>query len=110
MLKKPRTFAAKADVDPVLDRPFATALWKKARRIAGRYKIVIWFEDGEWYGRGFELPLTMSDGATPDECVAHVREAMALSVASMLEDNQTPPRAGVEGGRHMTRPTVLSGG
>jgi len=88
MLKTPKTSAAKTETGLAPDRPFERALWKRAERIAAQYEIVIWFEDSEWYGRGLELTLTMSDGPTPDQCVANVREAMALTVASMLEDEK----------------------
>jgi predicted RNase H-like HicB family nuclease len=75
-------------------RPFDRAILDKARRIAGQYQIVIWFEDGEYYGRGLELPMTFGDGKTPDACVAATRKAMTSTVAYMLEQDQTfPPPA-----------------
>jgi predicted RNase H-like HicB family nuclease len=63
----------------------------RGRKIAAGYQIVIWTEDGEYYGRGVELPMTFGDGATPAECVASTREALAITVAYMLEKGEAPP-------------------
>jgi predicted RNase H-like HicB family nuclease len=73
------------------DRPFDPAVWKRAEAIAARYRIVIWHEDGEYYGRGLELPFVMNDGATPDACVKAVRGILATTVAAMIERGQAPP-------------------
>jgi predicted RNase H-like HicB family nuclease len=73
------------------DRPFDPAVWKRAESIAARYRIVIWHEDGEYYGRGLELPFVMNDGATPDACVKAVREILSTTVAAMIERGETPP-------------------
>ena len=59
--------------------------------MAERYQSVIWFENGEYYGRGLELPWTFEDGKTPDECFTKLREALAQTVAFMLDQGQTPP-------------------
>ena len=59
--------------------------------IAERFQIVLMFEDGEWYGRGLELPLVMADGKTPDECVAATREALMGVASLMLEKGRRPP-------------------
>ena len=75
-----------------LSRPFDPAILAEAKRIAAEYEILTWFEDGEWYGHGLELPHTYGDGKTPDECIASVREGLVLTVASMLEDGEQPPR------------------
>jgi len=72
-------------------RPFDPAILDSAKRIAAEYEIVIWFEDGEWYGRGLELPHTYGDDKTPAGCVASVREGLVLTVAAMLEDGDRPP-------------------
>ncbi len=83
--KKPKV-AAEA-----LDRPFDPRILASAREIAGRYKIIIWFEDGEFYGNGLEMPMVMADGKTAEECISHVREALTGGVAHMLELGQVPP-------------------
>ncbi len=37
------------------------------------------------------MPLVMSDGKTPDACVRATREALTVTVATLLESGQTPP-------------------
>src|SRR5436853_607716 len=72
-------------------RPFAPAILVQAKEVAAEYQIILWQEDGEYFGRGLELPLTMSDGPTPDVCVTNVREALVTTVACMLEKGEAPP-------------------
>lgn len=72
-------------------RPFDPKVLARARKIVVDYQIVIWFEDGEYYGRGVELPWSLGDGPTPGDCVTETREALVTTVASMLEDGETPP-------------------
>jgi predicted RNase H-like HicB family nuclease len=76
-------------LDPA--RPFDPAILKRAREIAAEYEVVLWFEDGEWFGRGLELTQTFGDGKTPGACIASVREGLILTVATMLEDGEQPP-------------------
>jgi predicted RNase H-like HicB family nuclease len=76
-----------------IDRPFAPSILKKAKAIAERYQVVMWFEDGEYYARGVELPGAGGDGKTPDECMANARESFIALVAYMLESGETPPKA-----------------
>ena len=33
------------------DRPFDATILKRARAIAQKYQVVLWKENGEWYGR-----------------------------------------------------------
>jgi predicted RNase H-like HicB family nuclease len=73
------------------DRPFAADILSRARDIVSRYRTIFWEEDGEFYGRGLEVPTAMSDGKTPQDCIANTREALVTAVAVMLEDGQTPP-------------------
>jgi predicted RNase H-like HicB family nuclease len=74
-----------------IDRPFDPDILRRARRIANSYQIVLHYEDGEYYGRGLELPNVMNDGKTPDECVAATRDILTTAVAYMLETGETPP-------------------
>ncbi|HEX4125730.1 MAG TPA: type II toxin-antitoxin system HicB family antitoxin [Tepidisphaeraceae bacterium] len=74
-----------------IDRPFPPAILERARRIAADYQIILQTEDGEYYGRGLELPFVMSDGKTPDECVRATREALAVAIATALEAGKSPP-------------------
>lgn len=71
----------------------------EARKLADQYQIVLSFEGGHWYGRGLELPNTFGDGPTVQECVADTREALAASVAYLLEQGETPPAPAREGVR-----------
>ncbi len=84
---------------PDLARPFAPKVLERARAIASAYQIIIRPEDGEYYGRGLELPGAMSDGKTPDDCVASTRQAMVAMVAFMLERGETPPSPAAQGRR-----------
>jgi predicted RNase H-like HicB family nuclease len=81
---------SKATATP-LDRPFDPAVMARAVEIAANYQVILRFEDGEWYGRGLELPGAFGDGKTPDACVTMTREAFAAVVATMIEDGQRPP-------------------
>jgi predicted RNase H-like HicB family nuclease len=82
-----------------LRKPFARAVLAKARALAERYQVLIWFEDGEYYGRGLELPFTAADGKSPQECFENVREAMVATVGHMLERGDAPPPPASHTGR-----------
>jgi predicted RNase H-like HicB family nuclease len=90
-----------AAVEPVIDRPFAADVLRRAAELARQYQVVLESSDGEWFGRGLELPGAMGDGKTPDKCVAATRDAMVSAVASMLEDGERPPTPAVSGVRSM---------
>ena len=77
--------------------PFDAEIMKAARRIAESYDIVLRFEDGEWYGHALEYPEAMGDGKTEGACVRATRQALAVGVATMLEDGQTPPAPARDG-------------
>jgi predicted RNase H-like HicB family nuclease len=77
--------------DRGLSKPFAKAVADQARVLAGRYQIILMFEDGRWFGHGLELPHVMADGRTPDKCVSATRNALMAAVATMLEAGQSPP-------------------
>lgn len=82
-----------------IDRPFDPAILRRAKLIAEGYHIILHFEDGEYYGRGLELPNIMNDGRTPDECVRNTRDILTTAVALMLEEGQTPPAPASENKR-----------
>ena len=82
-----------------IDRPFDKAILAKAREIATQYKIVLEFEDGDWYGHGLEMPTVMGDGKTVQAAVKDTREALIAVVAYTLEQGQTPPAPAREGNR-----------
>jgi predicted RNase H-like HicB family nuclease len=79
-----------------LKRPFAAETMRRARAIAEAYQIILQFEDGEWYGRGLEMPFVMADGPTPEACVRATREALTVAVATTLEAGDPPPPAASE--------------
>lgn len=74
-----------------LHRPLDPARMAEGRKLAQRYQIVIWNEDGQFFGRGLELPYTFEDAPTAEECITKLREAMAETVELMLEMGQQPP-------------------
>src|SRR3954464_10449747 len=80
---------AAAAKDPA--RPFDPQTVELARAVADRYQLVLRFEDGEWYGRGLELPGIMADGPTPDACARELREALVYAVATLMELGESVP-------------------
>ncbi len=82
-----------------LDRPFDRAVLARAKAIAGQYKIVLEFEDGEWYGHGLEMPTVFGDGKTPQAAVRDTREALVTTVAYLLEKGDEPPAPAKDGER-----------
>jgi predicted RNase H-like HicB family nuclease len=84
-----------------IDRPFAPDVWERARALAGQYQVIVSCEEGQWYGRGLELPHVFGDGKTANQCIENTREALAAAVAYMLEEGQRPPTPATEGRRTM---------
>ncbi len=82
-----------------LERPFDATVLKRARAIAEQYQIILQFEDGEYYGRGLEMPYVMNDGKTPDACVRATRESLTIAIATLLEAGDVPPAPASEGKR-----------
>ena len=95
-----------------IDRPFAADVWAKAKKIAAGYQVILAQEDGEWYGRGLELPQVFADGKSPAQCVENTREALCGAVATLLERGDRPPTPargvcrGTGGGRRTTQVNV----
>lgn len=73
------------------DRAFATAVLAQARERVAHYQVIVWHEDGEWYGRGLELPHVFGDGPTPQACIDATREALTGAVALLIERGERPP-------------------
>jgi predicted RNase H-like HicB family nuclease len=82
-----------------IDRAFDTATLRRARDIASRYQIIMQEEDGEFYGRGLEMPGVMNDGKTPAKCLKTTRESLAIAVAYLLENGKAPPAPASENRR-----------
>jgi len=95
------TKATKPKADPkAIDRPFDTAIWKKASKIAQTYRLVIAPEAGIGYlGRTVEMPYVMADGKTVEKCAAETMEATISAVATMLEMGERPPSAAADAKR-----------
>jgi len=74
-----------------LNKCFDKKLFAEAKKMAEKYEVIMSFEDGEWYGRGLEMPLVFGDGKTPDECIKSTREALTATVAHLLETGQAVP-------------------
>ena len=82
-----------------IDRPFPPNILRRAKDLASKYQVILRHEDGEYYGRGLELPLAMADGKTPDACVKNTRDAFVAAIATMLELHRTPPSPAAENAR-----------
>jgi predicted RNase H-like HicB family nuclease len=82
------------------DRPFDPHILDRARAIAEKYQVLLWFQDKEWYGRGVELPDAMNDGKTSAECIANTRDIFVTTIAVMIEQGMTPPPPAGEGVRN----------
>ena len=74
-----------------IDQPFDPRVLERARKIVERYQVVVWFENGEWHGRGVELPNAMNDGKTAEECVVNTRDILVTTVAYLIESGEAPP-------------------
>ena len=82
-----------------VDRPFAPSIMARAKKLVDQYQIVLTHEDGEWFAHGLELSTVFADGKTPEKCVKNTRDALAATVATMLEQGQTPPVPSRSGAR-----------
>ena len=71
-----------------LRRPFDARVLRRARAVAARYQIVLWREDGHWFGRGLEQPFTFGNGKTVQQAVTDTRKGLILAVASSIESGE----------------------
>lgn len=78
---------------------FVKELWAESKRYADSCQIFLQFEDGEWYGRGLEMPLVFGDGKSPGACIKSTREALEAAALYLLESKQRPPAAATNGHR-----------
>ena len=74
-----------------LNRPFDKKLLDVAKKFVDKYEIVLVEQDGEWYGKGLEMPHVHADGKTPDECTKNTREALLAAATHLLERGETVP-------------------
>src|SRR5436190_16718565 len=91
--------SGKRNASSGLSRPFAADVLEHAQAIVANYQIILTSEDGEWFGRGLELPHVFGDGLTPARCIDSTREALTAAVAYILEQGQTPPAPAKQGKR-----------
>jgi len=82
-----------------LNKEFDAKLLAKAKKIAEKYEIIIALEDGEYYGRGLEMPFVFGEGKNADECIQNTREAFASTIAHLLERGEIVPAPAKEGKR-----------
>jgi hypothetical protein len=82
-----------------IDRPFDREVLRRARQVVDAYQIVVRVEDGEYVGRGLELPESIGVGGDAKACVEEARAVMTTVVAYMLEGGQSPPPPASEGVR-----------
>jgi predicted RNase H-like HicB family nuclease len=73
-------------------------LLRRARKIAEQYRIVLEVNEELGYiGSSIELPNVFADGKSPDDCVNATREALSVTVATMIELGQEPPSPAAKG-------------
>ena len=82
-----------------LDRPFAKKFLDVAKKLVDKYEILLAEHDGEWYGRGLEMPGVFADGKTPDECIKNTREALLAAATHLLERGEPVPTPATTGKR-----------
>ncbi len=82
-----------------LNKEFDKDILATAKKIAKKYEVIISFNNGEWYGRGLEMPTVFGDGKTPDECIENTIEGLVATVAHLLERGDTIPAPASEGKR-----------
>jgi predicted RNase H-like HicB family nuclease len=71
----------------------------RAAELAERYKVTVWIEEGEWYGKCVELPHCMGDGASADAAIASTRQAIRAGLAADLADGLPVPLPARDGVR-----------
>lgn len=78
--------------DKAIDRPFDKKLFKKASRLAQNYHMD--FEKNVelgFIGNCVEMPTTYFDGKTQEKCKKAGREAIAVTIAVLLEMGRDLP-------------------
>ena len=75
-----------------INKPFSDSVLRKAGKIAAEYRIILEKNDRLGYiGSSIELPCVFADAATPEKCYRATEQALAVAIAAMLENGQTPP-------------------
>jgi predicted RNase H-like HicB family nuclease len=82
-----------------LRKPFRSEILQRAAVLAEHYQIILECDQGQWHGRGLELPHVFGDGATPELCIQSTRQALTAAVAYLLEKGSNPPSPARNGKR-----------
>ncbi len=88
-----------SDKSKKLNKDFGKKTLETARKFAEKYEVIIIFEDGEYYGKGLEMPMVFGDGKTPNQCVKNLRDALTYAVAHLIETGKPVPAPASEGKR-----------
>ena len=62
-----------------------------AAKLAEKYRITLWQEDGDWFGRCVELPNCMGDGSTPEAAIAATKETIIAGLSTDLARGLSAP-------------------
>lgn len=75
-----------------IDRPIDQSVLLRAAEYVKNYSVLIEPEKNLGFvGRSMEMPFVFGEGKTPEECFEDTREAMAVTVATLLENGEEPP-------------------
>jgi predicted RNase H-like HicB family nuclease len=76
-----------------LKRPFPQGIEDEATDLVKQYQYRTWQDDeGHWWAEALEYPNAMGDGKTPDSAIKMARKSALLSVATLMEAGEMPPR------------------
>ena len=71
----------------------------QAAKLAELYRITLWQEDGEWWGRCVELPMCLGDGETPEAAIECTKQGIVASLSTDLARGIPAPLPAREGVR-----------
>ena len=85
-----------------LSKPFDKSTLNKANKIAKTYSIVLNPSPRLGFiGTTIELPTVFADGVTMEQCCKNTREALIITLATMIECGQSPPSPASEKRRNL---------
>ena len=71
----------------------------QAAKLAEQYRITLWREDGEWWGRCVELPHCLGDGKTSQAAIEATKQGIVAGLSADLADGIPAPLPAREGVR-----------
>lgn len=71
----------------------------QAAKLAEKYRITLWREEGEWWGRCVELPNCMGDGKTSAAAIEATKQAIVAGLSTDLARGMPAPLPAREGVR-----------